>query len=69
MAKEVKYREVARFLHSQGWSILRTRGSHEIWTGPDGNGRLSIVAHGGTVSPGIVRQISSTIPGTPDQWK
>lgn len=69
MPKEVKYRDVAKFLRGAGWEILRRRGSHEYWAGPRGEGRLSIVAHGGKVSPGIVGQIIGTVPGAPSTWK
>lgn len=69
MAKEVKYRDVAKFLRGAGWEILRQRGSHEYWAGPQGKGRLSIVTHGGKVSPGVVGQVIETVPGTPSTWK
>jgi predicted RNA binding protein YcfA (HicA-like mRNA interferase family) len=34
MAK--KYREVRKALRNAGWSPVRTTGSHEQWTHPDG---------------------------------
>jgi predicted RNA binding protein YcfA (HicA-like mRNA interferase family) len=43
MAK--KYRDVKRALRTAGWEGLRTAGSHEIWTHPDG--RLVVIAGGG----------------------
>ena len=69
MTKSQKYRDVARFLRSIGWAIDRTRGSHEVWKAPDGSGSVSVVAHGGEVSPGIIRDIINKVPGTPGEWK
>jgi predicted RNA binding protein YcfA (HicA-like mRNA interferase family) len=43
MAK--KYRDVKRILKSAGWTMSRTRGSHELWTHPDG--RQVVVPGGG----------------------
>jgi predicted RNA binding protein YcfA (HicA-like mRNA interferase family) len=68
MVKEVKYREVERFLLDQGWSVLRTRGSHEIWGGPGGNGRLTIPRHG-KVSAGVVRDVMRELPDVPISWR
>lgn len=69
MVKELKYRDVAKFMRSIGWDIARTRGSHEVWKSPDGTASVSIVAHGGKVSPGIVRDIIAKTPNTPEEWK
>jgi predicted RNA binding protein YcfA (HicA-like mRNA interferase family) len=68
MAKEVKYREIERFLLDQGWRVLRTRGSHEIWGGPNGAGRLTTPRHG-TVSPGVVRDVIQMFPNAPKSWR
>lgn len=68
MAEPQKYKDVARFLRSQGWSVARQgKGSHEIWAGSNG-GRISIPRHG-TVSAGIVKQIIDAFPDTPSSWK
>lgn len=31
-----KYREVRRILRREGWELVRTRGSHEVWRHADG---------------------------------
>ena len=69
MVKELRYRDVAKFLRSIGWSIDRTRGSHEVWKSEDGTASVSIVAHGGKVSPGVVRDVIAKVPNTPTDWK
>ncbi|WP_344754131.1 type II toxin-antitoxin system HicA family toxin [Gryllotalpicola koreensis] len=60
---------MAKFLRSSGWEIDRTRGSHEVWKSPDGAVSVSLVAHGGKVSPGVVRDVIAKVPNTPDEWK
>lgn len=69
MVKEVKYRDVQRFLVDSGWRLLRTSASHEIWGGPNPGERLSIPKHGGKVSPGVIRQVIKVVPNTPDNWR
>ena len=59
MTRGQKYRDVARFLRSKGWSKVRQRGSHEIWQPADG---------AGVVSVGIVRQIQKVWSDTPPTW-
>lgn len=68
MTKRQKYRDVEKFLRSQGWAFARKRGSHEIWKSEDGAMSISIVAHNGEVSPGIIRQIQAAFPDTPKKW-
>lgn len=68
MPKRQKYRDVAKFLRSKGWEIARSRGSHEIWKSEDGTMTLSVAAHAGEVSAGIVRQIQDVFPDTPKSW-
>lgn len=68
MTKRQKYRDVSKFLRSQGWDFDRKRGSHEIWKSEDGTMTLSIAAHNGEVSQGIVRQIQDVFPDTPKNW-
>lgn len=69
MVKEVKYRDIERFLIDAGWVVVRQSGSHIYWVSPDGTGRLSIPPHKGKVSPGVVRQIIKTLPDAPDSWR
>ncbi|MFE1514044.1 type II toxin-antitoxin system HicA family toxin [Corynebacterium bovis] len=67
MPKPQKYTDVARFLRRSGWAILRTgKGSHEVWH--NGHDKL-IIPHHREVSAGIIKQISDTIPTTPDSWR
>lgn len=68
MAREVKQREVERFLESRGWTLLRTKGGHNVWGAPDGGQPLAIPHHG-QVSPGVVRQIIKRIPDAPQSWR
>lgn len=68
MTKRQKYRDVSRFLRAEGWEIARTKGSHEIWKSEDGTRMLSVAAHGGEVSAGVVKQIQDVFPDTPQNW-
>lgn len=68
MTKPQKYRDVSRFLRSQGWDHTRTKGSHRIWQSADRTQVLSIPVHGGTVKAGIVRQVQAAFLTTPDNW-
>lgn len=68
MTKRQKYRDVAKFLRSNNWEIARTKGSHEIWKSEDDTMSLSVAAHGGEVSAGIVKQIQDVFPNTPESW-
>lgn len=40
MAK--KYRDVRSALATDGWEVLRQRGSHEVWAKPGGNARIVV---------------------------
>ena len=40
----ITYREVRRVMRDAGWSAIRVRGSHEVWTHPDGG---QVVVPGG----------------------
>lgn len=68
MTKRQKYRDVAKFLRSEGWEIVRTRGSHEIWKSEDGTMTLAVAQHAGEVSAGIVKQLQAVFPNTPKNW-
>lgn len=67
MAKPQKYRDVVKFLRSRGWQHVRTKGSHEMWEGPNGE-KQSVPRHG-EVSAGVVKQIIDQVPNTPANWK
>jgi predicted RNA binding protein YcfA (HicA-like mRNA interferase family) len=68
MVKEVKLRDVERFLESSGWHLARTTGGHNVWKSPDGIQTLAIPRHG-TVTKGVVRQVVRILPAAPDGWK
>ncbi|WP_162238999.1 MULTISPECIES: type II toxin-antitoxin system HicA family toxin [unclassified Rathayibacter] len=68
MVKEVKQREVERFLEASGWRLLREKGPHNVWGSPDGTQVIAIPRHG-TVSPGVVTQIIKAQPGSPASWR
>ena len=68
MTKPQKYRDISRFLRTQGWENTRTRGSHHIWQSEDRTQMLSIPVHGDSVKAGIVRQVQTAFPNTPDNW-
>ncbi|KJQ52618.1 type II toxin-antitoxin system HicA family toxin [Microbacterium sp. SA39] len=68
MTKPQKYRDVSRFLRSQGWENTRTRGSHHIWQSEDRTQTVSIPVHGDSVKAGIVRQVQTAFPNTPNNW-
>ncbi|MDR0593474.1 MAG: type II toxin-antitoxin system HicA family toxin [Bifidobacteriaceae bacterium] len=52
----------------KGWRLLRTKGSHNVWGAPDGDGLLAIPAHG-RISPGVVRQVIGKVPDAPANWR
>ncbi|WP_182049871.1 type II toxin-antitoxin system HicA family toxin [Changpingibacter yushuensis] len=62
MTRPQKYRDVHRFLTKHGWVKVRTRGSHEVWVSGDGLAKVTVAAHQGVVSAGIVRQIQAQFP-------
>lgn len=69
MPKPQKYRDVIKFLKSQGWVFLRDgKGSHEIWGDPNTGAKISIPAHR-EVSAGIVRLVMQHFPNAPKNWR
>lgn len=69
MTKPRGYREVVKFLRSQGWVLLRQgKGSHEIWGNPD-DPRMTMSIPHHEVSAGIVRQIIAAFPDAPRNWR
>ncbi|ROP64083.1 type II toxin-antitoxin system HicA family toxin [Curtobacterium sp. PhB115] len=67
MVRAVPHRAATTFLRHRGWWLDRTRGSHEVWCGPDG-GRLVVPRHR-ELSPGVVRQMLRIFPDAPDGWR
>jgi predicted RNA binding protein YcfA (HicA-like mRNA interferase family) len=68
MVKEVKQRDVEKFLEASGWRLLRERGPHNVWGSADGSQVIAIPRHG-KVSPGVVRQVIKAQPGSPESWR
>ncbi|RLP79288.1 type II toxin-antitoxin system HicA family toxin [Mycetocola lacteus] len=68
MVRAVKQRELERFLASRKWTLLRTKGGHNVWGSPNGTDSVAIPTHG-IVSPGVVRQVMKKLPDTPSSWK
>lgn len=69
MVKEQRYRDVVRFLESEGWVLVRLgKGSHEIWGDPQTGRCMSIPRHS-HISAGIVRQIIAEFPSAPSAWR
>jgi len=67
--KPQKYRDVAKFLRSKGWDLLRQqKGSHEKWGDPT-NPRLYLTIAHHEVSAGIVKQLIEIFPDAPESWK
>ncbi|MDN6301466.1 MAG: type II toxin-antitoxin system HicA family toxin [Brevibacterium aurantiacum] len=55
MAKEMKYRDLARLLRDAGFSPREGKGDHEVWSAP-GFARHVVLTQTRTVSPGLVRK-------------
>lgn len=68
MVREVKQRVLERFLASEWWFLLSSKGGHNVWGSPDGSDSVAIPTHG-TVSPGVVRQVIKKLPDTPAGWR
>jgi predicted RNA binding protein YcfA (HicA-like mRNA interferase family) len=69
MPKPQKYRDVVKFIKTQGWVFLRQgKGSHELWGLPDESVKESIPAHG-EVSAGVVGALMKKLPSSPNNWR
>jgi len=52
------YRDVRRALRNAGWLKLRQRGSHEVWSSPDGSLRVTVAGRDSdTVKAGMLAEI------------
>ena len=52
------YRDVRRALRNAGWMKLRQRGSHEVWSSPDGRSRVTVAGKDSdTVKAGMLAEI------------
>ncbi|MWV76040.1 type II toxin-antitoxin system HicA family toxin [Rathayibacter rathayi] len=69
MPKPQKYRDVVKFLRSQGWVLLRQgKGSHELWGLPDESVKEIVPRHS-EVSAGVIQQLIKKLPETPREWR
>jgi predicted RNA binding protein YcfA (HicA-like mRNA interferase family) len=46
-----KYREIRRELENAGWSVVRQRGSHEVWAHPDRPDRIVVAGKDSATVP------------------
>ncbi len=57
-----KYREVRDELTAAGWSVVRQRGSHEVWAHPDRTDRIVVAGKDSATVPigtlGSIRKVS-----------
>ena len=52
------YRDVRRALRNAGWMKLRQRGSHEVWSSPDGRSRVTVAGKDSdTIKAGMLAEI------------
>ncbi|MGP5364458.1 type II toxin-antitoxin system HicA family toxin [Brachybacterium tyrofermentans] len=60
MAKEMKYRDLARLLSAAGFTPREGRGDHEVWSAP-GFARNVVLTQTRTISAGLVRKAQKAI--------
>jgi predicted RNA binding protein YcfA (HicA-like mRNA interferase family) len=57
-----KYREVRAALSGAGWTVVRQRGSHEVWAHPNRRERIVVAGRDGDTVPvgtlGSIRRAS-----------
>jgi len=57
-----KYKEVRAALIDAGWTVVRQRGSHEVWAHPDHDARIAVAGKGSDTVPvgtlGSIRRAS-----------
>jgi len=57
-----RYRDVRKALAEAGWSVVRQRGSHEIWAHPEREQRIVVAGKDGDTVPvgtlGSIRRAS-----------
>jgi predicted RNA binding protein YcfA (HicA-like mRNA interferase family) len=53
----VTARETLRAIEADGWSVVRTAGSHTHLAHPTKPGIVTIAMHAGTILPGTLRSI------------
>jgi predicted RNA binding protein YcfA (HicA-like mRNA interferase family) len=63
----MRRREVERALATQGRTLLRERGGHDVDRGPCGEHSFPLPRHR-TISPGVVRNAMACVPCLPEGW-
>jgi predicted RNA binding protein YcfA (HicA-like mRNA interferase family) len=57
-----KYRDIRSALLAAGWTVIRQRGSHEVWAHPDRAGRIVVAGKDSATVPvgtlGSIRKAS-----------
>ena len=66
MASEERFSEVRKLLEAHGWSLVRIRGSHHIFTKP-GRTPISIPVHKNKVKPVYGAKVRKIIENDPPQ--
>lgn len=61
MPSEVRFAEVRRVLEQHGWTLIRIRGSHHVFSKPGEASGITLPVHRGKVSPVYIRQIEKAI--------
>lgn len=64
----VSAREVVRAIQSDGWQIVRRRGSHAHLNHPTKPGIVTVAMHGGTIPLGTLKSIIRQAGLTVDQF-
>lgn len=54
---EVRVRDVIRLLESNGWVLVRQKGSHKSFRHPDNPSVITVPDHPGDLKPGTLRDI------------
>jgi predicted RNA binding protein YcfA (HicA-like mRNA interferase family) len=57
---DIRFADIRRLLESHGWSLVRIRGSHHIFSKP-GAGSTSVPVHGGKVKHAYYRKIKKLL--------
>jgi predicted RNA binding protein YcfA (HicA-like mRNA interferase family) len=64
----VTARETLRAIEANGWTVVRTTGSHTHLSHPTKPGIVTIAMHAGTIPPGTLRSIIRQAGLTVDQF-
>ncbi len=67
VVKDMRRRDVEKELERHRCRVLRNKGGHEVWGCPCGKHQAPLPRHT-TVSPGVVRSISTKLACLPEGW-